>query len=135
MRIWTAVIAGVIGFAAGVSAQTNDLPGIAVPDAAAREQMAAARRQFMESDRGKELRSAIEAADRECFNTAAEIPELKALDAQAMELARQMRELRMRRMEMEKTFPALVEKKAAAEKAHKDFRDAMMAVTRVEQAK
>jgi hypothetical protein len=123
-------LVGIVGLAVAASAQTNDMPETPIPDAAARARMEAARIQFMQSDTCRVLRSAMEAADRERFNAASEIPELKQLDVQIEALAAKMRDLKMKRMEMEKTFPALVEKQAASDKAHDDFRAAIMAVLR-----
>lgn len=105
------------GFA---SAQTN-APVVAPPvkDLKVAETIAP----LMQSEKGKQLREAVMAAQDNYNKAEAAVPEIKELDARIAVLMEQLRALRTTRMELSKNSPVLADKRAALDAARKAFYD------------
>lgn len=125
MKIIICILAGVMGLVSVSNAQTNTVSGSSSAGTSGLEQTAAARRQFMESASGKELRAAVMAAEKEYTATASGIPAIADIEKQLEQLMSQVRDLRIKEHDLEKSSSVLQEKRAAIDAAIKALRDAM----------
>jgi len=114
-----------MGLVSVSNAQTNTVSGSSSAGTSGLEQTAAARRQFMESASGKELRAAVMAAEKEYTATASGIPAIADIEKQLEQLMSQVRDLRIKEHDLEKSSSVLQEKRAAIDAAIKALRDAM----------